>query len=428
MTLKYLDNLRQRAAELDAADPLARFRDEFSIPTGADGSPVAYLTGNSLGLLSRRVRAEVDAELDRWGKMGVDGHFDGPRPWYNAHLDVAQATADIVGALPHEVCSLGSLTSNLHALLVSFYRPEGQRRRIVIEAGAFPSDRYAVASQAAFHGLDPRDAVVELGPRPGEDQLRVEDIEAFFVEHGHTVAVTLLGGINYYTGQAYDLERITRAAQNAGAIAGFDLAHAAGNVELRLHDWGVDFAAWCSYKYLNTGPGGISGIFVHDRWSQNPDLPRFTGWWGNDPATRFLMPQAFEPQNGAAGWMVSNSPMLLMAAWRGSSSMFAEATMGALRAKSMSLTSLAFEALAPLESSNLRVITPRDPAQRGCQVSVRLFERAKPMQRALQARGVITDYRAPDVVRAAPTPLYNTHADVVRFATALADAMAAEPS
>lgn len=419
----HLEMLARRAAELDASDPLAHFRDEFSIPTGADGLPVAYLTGNSLGLLSRRVRDAVNAELDQWARMGVDGHFDGPTPWYNAHLEVAEATAHVVGAMPHEVVSMGSLTANLHQLLVSFYRPSGQRQRIVIEAGAFPSDRYVVASQAAFHGLDPRDAVVELGPRPGEDELRIEDIEAFFAEHGHTVAVTLLGGINYYTGQAYDIERIARAAQNAGAIAGFDLAHAAGNIELKLHDWGVDFAAWCTYKYLNSGPGGISSIFVHDRWSQSPDLPRFSGWWGNDPATRFMMPPTFEPQRGAPGWLVSNSPMLILAAWRGSASMFAEATMPALRAKSISLTQLAFDALAPLESSQLRVITPRDASQRGCQVSVRLFERARAVQRELQQRGVITDYRAPDVIRAAPVPLYNTHADVVRLASALTDVL-----
>ena len=416
--MNHFDLTLEGARALDAGDPLAKFRDQFVIPRTDDGQQVIYLCGNSLGLQPKQTKEYVDTELLSWAIRGVNGHFEGPNPWFAYHEFCTEAAAHIVGALPHEVVMMNALTVNLHLLMTSFYRPTKERYRIVIEGGAFPSDRYAVASQADAHGLDPKDAVVELQPREGESLLREDDIEAWLKENGHTVALVMFSGVNYYTGQYFDLERITRAGHAAGARVGFDLAHAAGNVELKLHEWGPDFAAWCSYKYINSSPGGVAGAFVHDRHSEDHDLARFAGWWGNDPDLRFSMPDEFVPQKGAAGWQLSNAPILPMAAFRASGDMFLDATMPALRAKSEQLVAFLVALLDELPDNAVEWITPSDPARRGCQVSLRTSV-AKDLQSALEAAGIVSDFRPPDVVRIAPVPLYNTFEDVWRFADVL---------
>lgn len=411
-----LEGARRR----EAADPVASRRDAFHLPCGADGAPKIYLCGNSLGLQPRATRAAVEAELDAWARLGVDGHFAPGVDWFAYHERVAVTGAAVVGADPGEVVAMNALSVNLHLLLISFYRPQGARRKIVIEAGAFPSDRYIVASQARLHGLEPEDAVVELAPRPGEHALREEDIEAFLEREGDEVATLLLGGVHYYTGQALDMARITQAGRRAGAVVGFDLAHAAGNLELRLHDWGVDFAAWCSYKYLNAGPGGVGMAFVHARHAQRPELQRLAGWWGNDPAARFQMPRGFEPQPGAAGWQLSNAPVLPIAALAASLDLFHEVGMAALRARSLRLTGYLLEVLDALGPEQVEIITPREPARRGAQLSLRVLGGGvQTLHDRLDAAGVVCDLRKPDVVRVAPAPLYNTYEEVWRFAALL---------
>ena len=406
------------AKALDAADPLAGFRNRFVIPRRDDGQQVVYFCGNSLGLQPKQAKEYVDTELLSWAIRGVNGHFEGPNPWFGYHELCTEAAAHIVGALPHEVVMMNALTVNLHLMMASFYRPTPERYRIVIEGGAFPSDRYAVASQARAHGFDPDDAIVEFQPREGETLLREEDIEAWLDEHGHTVALTMFSGVNYYTGQYFDLERLTKAGHAAGARVGFDLAHAAGNVELKLHEWGPDFAAWCSYKYINSGPGGVAGAFVHDRHADDHDLVRLAGWWGNDPDLRFGMPDEFVPQKGAGGWQLSNAPILPMAAFRASGDMFLEATMPALRAKSEKLVAFLAALLDDLPPGSVEWITPTDPERRGSQVSLRTAG-AKDLQSELENAGIVSDFRPPDVVRIAPVPLYNTYEDVWRFADVL---------
>ena len=416
-----LDEARAR----DAADPIARFRAEYAFPRGPDGAPVVYFAGNSLGLMPKRARTLVNEELDAWERLGVEGHFDGPRPWFSYHELFRDGGAALVGARPGEVVAMNSLTTNLHLLMVSFYRPTRERFRIVVEQTCFPSDRYAVDSQARFHGFDPRDAIVELAPRAGEDLLRTEDVERFFAEQGASVALVLMGGVNFYSGQAYDLPRIAAAARRAGAVVGFDLAHAAGNLALSLHDWDVDFAAWCSYKYLNAGPGSVGMAFVHERWARAFDLPRFAGWWGNDPATRFAMGPTFAAQPGAAGWQLSNAPVLSMAALKASLDLFdAAGGMRALRAKSEALTAALVALVDAKLGDRATIVTPRDPAARGCQVSIRVGADAERACGRLGERGVVVDYRRPDVVRVAPVPLYCSFVDVVRFVDALVDVLA----
>lgn len=428
------------ARALDRADPLARFRDEFHFPhvhsSGAHGgSPkgdhegAVYLVGNSLGLEPKRTRARVLQELDAWAALGVEGHFTsakdgkGPiEPWFSYHELFTKRGADLVGALPGEVIAMGSLTLNLHLLLLSFYRPTSERSLIVIEAGAFPSDRYMVASQAHLHGLDANVVVVELAPRPGEDTLRTEDVLAFIAERGHEVACFMMGGVNYYTGQLFDIRAITRAARAKGAIVGWDLAHAAGNALLSLHDDDVDFAAWCTYKYLNSGPGAVGMAFVHERHARAFDRPRLKGWWGNDPATRFEMGRTFIPQEGAGGWQISNAPVLSMAALHASLELFAEATMPALRKKSDALTAMLLahvDAIIASKPGALSVITPRDPKDRAAQLSLRVHTDPTRLLALLQERGVFADFRRPDVVRVAPAPLYCSFEDVHRFAQVL---------
>ena len=412
---------RAHARQLDADDELAAFREEFEIPTTDDGDEVLYLCGNSLGLKPRRTDDYVSRELDKWARSGVEGHFADTDPWYSYHELLDESLAAIVGARPREVVAMNSLTTNLHLLMVSFYRPTDERFKIMIEGGAFPSDRYAVASQASVHGYDPDEAIVEVEPREGEHRLRTEDIEAAIEEHGDELALVLFGGVNYYTGQLFDLERITELGHRVGANVGFDLAHAAGNVELELHDWGPDFAAWCSYKYLNAGPGAVAGIFVHDRHAESVDIPRFAGWWGTDPETRFEMGPEFEPQPGAAGWQLSNAPVLSMAALRASLSLFSEATMPALVDKSRRLTGYLFDLLQRLPDRDFEVITPTNVDDHGCQVSILAHRDAQSLHENLQGAGVVCDYRKPGVIRVAPVPLYNTFDDVWRFWNTLAD-------
>jgi kynureninase len=408
-----LDELRDEADALDARDPLAPFRDRFSFPQH-EGEDVLYLCGNSLGLMPRSARRFVDEELEDWSNLAVEGHFDGRRPWYAYHELFSTSVAKIVGAKPAEVVVMGGLTINLHLLMVSFYRPTAERYRIVVEHGAFPSDRYAVQSQARLHGFDPEDAIVYLKPREGEDLLRTEDVEAYLEAEGDKVALVMLGGVNYYTGQLYDLRRITKAGHAAGAKVGFDLAHAAGNVELSLHHWDVDFAVWCTYKYLNAGPGATACAFVHERFADDADLPRLSGWWGTDPHTRFLMEHEFVAQSGAAGWQLSNAPVLSMAPLRASLDIFDEATMARLCDKSEQLARYFDRCLDTLGEGFSR-ITPRENKARGCQLSLRVPGDAKSVKQELAKRGVVVDFRHPDVIRAAPVPMYNRYVDVWRF-------------
>jgi len=403
------------AAEMDSRDPLASYRDEYHIPRTVEGEPYIYLCGNSLGLQPKGTRAAIEQELDDWAKFGVDGHFEAKNPWYPYHEFFRESAAEVVGAMPGEVVVMNTLTTNLHLMMVSFYRPTPTRYRILIEEGAFPSDQYAVRSQARFHGYDPDEAVVVMRSRDGEDAIRTEDVEALLAERGEEFALVMFGGVNYYTGQAFDMQRITAAARAQGCTVGFDLAHAAGNLLLRLHDWDVDFAVWCTYKYLNSGPGGVSGCFVHERHAFEPELPRFAGWWGNDPQTRFEMRPEFIPQRGAAGWQLSNAQILPMAAHKAALDLFARAGMSALRRKSELLTGY-LEYLLGNDPDHYTILTPSASSERGCQLSIRTRKDARRLSEALKWEGVIADFRSPDVIRVAPVPMYNTFDEVRRFA------------
>ncbi len=403
------------AEKLDADDKLSHYRSQFHIPRKKDGGETIYFCGNSLGLQPKAVREYIEEELDAWKLLGVEGHFAGKHPWMPYHELLTDKTAGLVGAKPLEVVVMNSLTVNLHLMLVSFYRPTTRRHKIVIESHPFPSDRYAVESQIRYHGFDPRHSLIELKPRSGEETLRTEDIEDVLEADGDEIALVMLGGVNYYSGQAFDLERITRAGQAQGCVVGFDLAHAAGNIPLKLHEWNVDFAVWCSYKYLNAGPGSIAGCFVHERHSGDRSLPRFSGWWGQNKHIRFQMGPVFDPLPGAEGWQLSNPPILLMAALRASMDIFDEAGMDALTAKSRQMTGYLEYLLDQHPSTRFSVITPRDPAQRGCQLSIRVHDRGKALFEFLTDNGVICDWREPDVIRVAPVPLYNSFTDVYRF-------------
>jgi kynureninase len=408
--------------ERDQQDP--GHRHLFHVPPaeGGDHPEVAYFAGNSLGLQPRATRVELNEDLDDWARLGVEGHLDAARPWLPYHELLTQPAARLVGALPSEVVVMNSLTVDLHLLMVSFYRPAGDRTRIVIEDAAFPSDSYAVRSQARFHGLDPDTAVVRLRPRDGEDTLRTEDIVAFLETEGETVALLMLGGVNYLTGEVMDMPAITAAGRKAGAVVGWDLAHAAGNVPLALHEWGADFAAWCSYKYLNSGPGALAGVFIHERHHGSP-LPRFEGWWSTEAATRFEMTPESRPPRSADAWQVSNPPIFAMGPVRTSLRIFDEVGMPALRERSLRLTTYLRELLDEVVATRpLSVITPREPERHGCQLSVRLHEgNAGALTKRLRFEyGVIADARQPDVVRFAPVPLYSTYEDCRRAAEALA--------
>jgi len=418
----HYDSTAAFAAAQDAADPLGRFRQEFLFPKGPDGRPVAYFCGNSLGLLPRAARAAAEREFKAWEERAVEGHFTGDSPWLTYHENLADATARVVGARPAEVVVMNTLTVNLHLLLVTFYRPSGRRRKVLMEAGAFPSDQYALESQARLHNLEPDEVIVEIAPRPGEHTLRTADIVAKIQELGDELATVLFGGINYYTGQVFDMQAITAAGHAVGATVGFDLAHAAGNAELHLHDWDVDFACWCNYKYLNSGPGGSSGVFVHERFAQRPDLVRLAGWWGHDQAQRFQMKKGFQPMAGAAGWQLSNGQILTLAVYRAAVGLFDEAGgMAALRAKSERLTGY-LEYLIKglgLPTEKLEIITPANPAERGCQLSLLVNERGRELFDYLAAQGIVADWREPNVIRLAPVPLYNSFEDVYRAGRAL---------
>lgn len=406
------------AAEMDRNDPLASYRDEYFIPRTVDGEPYIYLCGNSLGLQPKGTRAAIEQELHDWETLGVDGHFEAKHPWYSYHEFFRESAAEVVGAVPGEVVVMNTLTTNLHLMMVSFYRPTPTRYKILIEEGAFPSDQYAVRSQARFHGYDPDEAVVAMRPRQGENTIRTEDVEALLAEQGDSFALVMFGGVNYYTGQAFDLERVTTAAHRQGCVVGFDLAHAAGNLLMRLHDWDVDFAVWCTYKYLNSGPGGVSGCFVHERHAFEPELPRFEGWWGNDPKTRFEMRPEFIPQQGAAGWQLSNAQILPLAAHKAALDLFVRAGMPALHRKSELLTGY-LEYLIGNDPDHYTILTPSNPTERGCQLSIRTRKDARWLSEGLKWKGVIADFRPPDVIRVAPVPMYNTFEDVRQFAEIL---------
>lgn len=411
------------AQKMDTTDTLRHFREKFYIPKQANGEDVLYFTGNSLGLQAKSVREYIEQELKDWETLGVEGHFHAKHPWMPYHEFLTEQMAKIVGARAIETIVMNSLTVNLHLLMVSFYRPTRERFKIVIESGAFPSDQYAVVSQIKFHGFDAESALIELTPRDGETCLRPEDIERTLTENGASIALILLGGVNYYTGQAYDMRRITEIGHEIGAVVGFDLAHAAGNIELFLHDWNADFAAWCSYKYLNAGPGGIAGCFVHERHADAFDLPRFAGWWGHDKRTRFLMESKFVPMRGAEGWQLSNPPIFQLAALKASLDVFEEAGMRALTEKSKKLTGYMEFLLGEIRDERISVITPANPEERGCQLSIRVRNADKNLFQQITAKGVIADWREPDVIRVAPVPLYNTFTDVFRFVEILKDCL-----
>ncbi|GAA4241265.1 kynureninase [Actinomadura meridiana] len=416
-------NREEEARRLDETDPLPTPRDEFLVPPAPGGrfDEAAYFAGNSLGLQPKAVAGLLFEELDDWARLAVEAHTQGRRPWVDYHELAREPAARLVGARPHEVVAMNSLTVNLHLLMASFYRPAGTRTRIVIEDAAFPSDSYAVASQAAHHGLDPAEAVVRLRPRPGEDTLRTEDVLAHLEREGDTVALVLLGGVNYLTGQLFDIPAITKAGRAAGAVVGWDLAHAAGNVPLRLHDWDVDFAAWCSYKYLNSGPGAVAGAFVHERHVRDESVPKLSGWWGTDPAVRFRMDPDISPPSSADAWQLSNPPILALAPVLASLEIFDRVGMDALRAKSERLTGYLASRLASI--GGVTVITPPDPAARGAQMSLRVPDAGGLTRRLAGDHGVIADAREPDVVRLAPVPLYCTFHDCHRAADALTDAL-----
>ena len=410
------------ALQLDAEDSLRLFREKFHLPLGKDGKPLIYLAGNSLGLMPKAARQIVEQELDDWAKLAVDAHLKAATPWYSYHETLRKPTARLVGAKPNEVICMNSLTVNLHLMMATFYRPTKSRFKILMEEPAFPSDTYAIKTQIVHHGFDPKEALVLARPRDGEFIVRQDDIEAALEKHGDEIALVLIAGVNFFTGQLFDIEKITAAGQKRGCIVGIDLAHAIGNVPLALHDWNVDFAVWCSYKYLNSGPGAVAGAFVHERHATNRELPRLAGWWGNDPSTRFRMhlEPEFVPVQSADAWQVSNPPILSMAPLRASLAIFDEAGgMEALRAKSIKLTGYLQFLLEAAGHSMVTVITPREPAARGCQLSIVVHEHPKELFGKLEAAGVKCDFREPNVIRAAPTPLYNTFHEMWRFAEIL---------
>ncbi len=422
-----MENTLSYAQQQDANDSLRTYRDRFFLPTFHENQ-VRYFTGNSLGLQPKTAGSYIQQELDDWAKWGVEGHFHGKRPWFSYHENLTQKIAKVVGALPGEVVVTHSLTTNLHLLMVSFFAPRGKRKKIICEAKAFPSDQYALESQIKFHGLDLATDLIEIAPREGEHLINEVDILAKIAEVGDELALVMIGGVNYYSGQLFDMQKITEAAHAVGAIAGFDLAHAAGNIHLKLHDWGVDFAAWCSYKYLNSSPGGVSGMYVHERHANRPELPRFAGWWGHDKSVRFLMEPGFQPMPGAEGWQLSNAPVLGMAAHLASLDIFDEVGMEKLCGKRDQLTAYLEFIIDDISSTHkelctLEIITPRNKTQRGAQLSMLVHGKGKAIFDKLSEAGVVADWREPNVIRLAPVPLYNSFEDVYYFGKHLADAI-----
>lgn len=410
---------------MDKADPLRSFRKEFYIPK-VNGKDSIYLCGNSLGLQPRAVEQHVMTEIKDWRKYGVEGHLHARNPWLYYHHLFTKPLSNLVGGKKEEVVCMNNLTVNLNIMMVSFYRPSGSKTKIVIEGSAFPSDYYAVEQQIRFHGLKAEENIIELLPRKGEVTLRTEDILATLTKHKDEIALVLLGGVNYYTGQFFDIKAISDCCQKNKLTLGLDLAHAIGNVELKLHDWNIDFATWCSYKYLNSGPGGVSGVFVHNKYAKRPDLPRFAGWWGNAEKTRFKMEKHYVPQEGAAGWQMSNAPVMNMAAHKASLELFEKAGIKNLRKKSVQLTAYLEYLLQPTATSPgspISIITPSDAKARGCQLSLQTKTNGKKIFDKLTKAGIIADWREPDVIRIAPVPLYNSFEDVWHFADILGNAI-----
>jgi kynureninase len=411
-------NTLEFAAQLDANDPLQKFRDRFHIPR-QDGKDKIYFTGNSLGLQPKNVKDYVLQELEDWAIMGGEGHFEARRPWYPYHEILTEQLSQIVGCLPDEVVAMNSLSVNLHLMMVSFYRPTPKRYRIICEYKAFPSDQYVFESQAKFHGFAPADAVIEVKPRDGEYSIRQEDIISTIEKYGDSVALVMLSGINYYTGQVFDMPAITRAAHQVGAYAGFDLAHAVGNIRLHVHNWDIDFACWCTYKYLNAGPGSVGGIYIHRKHARNRDLPRFAGWWGYDKNTRFQMEKGFIPMSTAEGWQLSNAPVLSMAAHKAALDIFEEAGMEALVKKSRLMGSYLLyiinEINKEFKEKKISVITPEAEEERGCQISMVIKVKGRDVYNHLMKNGISSGWREPEVLRVAPVPLYNTFEEIWRF-------------
>jgi kynureninase len=416
------------AQQLDAQDQLSHYQNEFSFPQ-VNGKNVIYFTGNSLGLQPKRAKTYVDEVMNDWANLAVEGHFYAEKPWWDYHERFANPLSKLVGALPSEVTVMNTLTVNLHLLMVSFYRPTATRYKIICEEKAFPSDQYLFQSQVNFHGYATEDAIVEVKRRDGEHNIRLEDVIATINEVGDELALVLIGGVNYYTGQVFDMKTITEAGHRVGAYVGWDLAHAAGNIDLHLHDWQVDFAAWCSYKYMNSGPGNASGCFIHEKHHSNSELPRFAGWWGHNKERRFKMEPQFDPIQGADGWQISNLPVLSLAPYLASVELFAEIGMDALIAKRNTITAYLEFVLREIDREvhgNFEIITPSNPSERGCQLSVFLHGEGRSLFDYLMKNGVIIDWREPNVIRLAPVPMYTSFEDIYRFGQILKNGIEAK--
>ncbi|WP_109851741.1 kynureninase [Aquimarina sp. AU58] len=403
------------AKELDQKDKIAQYRDQFHIPKDNNGNDWIYMCGNSLGLQPKTTKKYIQQELEDWANYGVEGHFEAKNPWMPYHEFLTDTMAKVVGAKPLEVVIMNTLTTNLHLLMVSFYQPNKTKYKIVIESDAFPSDRYAVESQLRFHGFDPKEGLVEWKPRPGEELLRLEDLETILDQQGDEIALLLIGGVNYYTGQYLDLKKIADLGHAKNCMVGIDLAHGVGNIQPELHESGVDFAAWCTYKYLNSGPGSLGGLFVHEKHAYNKDLKRFSGWWSHNKNTRFNMRQEFDVMPGAEGYQLSNPPILSMAAIKASLDIFNAVGMDALREKSKALTAYFEFLINEIDTDRIKIITPTNPEERGCQLSIQVKNADKSLHQQLTDHHIITDWREPDVIRCAPTPLYNSFEDVYRM-------------
>lgn len=412
-------NTIEFARKMDQEDSLRHFRSKFHLPVQDNGEPYVYLCGNSLGLQPKTTESAIKQELEDWKKYGVEGHFHAKHPWMPYHEFLTNAMANVVGAKPIEVVVMNTLSVNLHLMMVSFFRPVGKRKKILIEFDAFPSDKYAVESQLKFHGLDPDENLIQLTAREGESLIREEDIEKVIEEQGDEIALIMIGNTNYYTGQFFDMKKITELGHSKGCLVGFDCAHGAGNVELNLHDAGPDFAVWCSYKYMNSGPGSLGGCFVHERHAHNKDLPRFAGWWGHNKDTRFNMRDGFDPIAGVESWQLSNPPILSMAAIKASLEIFEEAGISNLRKKAISLTGYCEFVINDMDNPRIKIITPSDPNKRGSQLSIQVQNADKSLFDKITKAGVIADWREPDVIRIAPTALYNSYEDVFLFSQIL---------
>ena len=408
-------NTLEFAKEQDQNDPLRRFRNQFHIPKDKNGEEQVYLCGNSLGLQPKLAQEYIQQELEDWSNLGVEGHTEAKNPWMPYHEFLTEKMAKIVGAKPSEVVMMNTLSVNLHLMMVSFYQPTSERFKIIIESDAFPSDKYAVESQLKFHGHDPKDSLILWEPREGEELCHFEDLEKIMETEGDQVALLLIGSTNYYTGQSFPLKKITELGHRHGAKVGFDLAHGAGNIQPNLNETGPDFAVWCSYKYLNSGPGSVGGCFVHERHANNKELKRFTGWWGHNKQTRFNMRHEFDPIPGAEGWQLSNPPILSLAAIRASLAIFDEAGFENIRTKSVKITNYLEYLLKEIEGDQIEIITPQNPEERGCQLSIKVKNANKALFDKLMAAGVISDWREPNVIRVAPAPLYNSFEDVYKM-------------